>query len=469
MISGGITGAGAAKRFSAVRWGVAGNIVVAWLLTLPAAAAAGAAVYGITTLFGHGATGPIVISAVLLAVLGARAGPPPGAGRPGPGGLVSALAGIDGGALVKLLYTSAARRGVGGGRVLAGDLRRHPGRRHAPRGPRRPGRRLRGARHGGARAQRSRSRWSGWCSSPTRADARSAGARVRAGRGRARREPIPAAASRAMMPIASSAWRTVPALAPAPAPGVPAPAGSGWPAAAASRGIAARPRRRPVRRCRARSPARPAVRRLSALPGPGQAEAVRHHHEHRSGDRPGELGGEKARVRLRAAEQRRDDAEVGGGADQRHPDRVAAGGGGGGERVQAALQRARDRAVGQEHRLAEQHVAGRDRRRRARRPAGCRQPAPAAPLRARRRASLLARSFALAPAAQRVASHVSEHRQRRRGERQLHVPVAEVGAEDHGPGAERRKRAVVVTASSVISTALPTHHWQMAWIENSSR
>ena len=35
VISGAIMGAGAAKRISAVRWGVAGNIVVAWVLTLP--------------------------------------------------------------------------------------------------------------------------------------------------------------------------------------------------------------------------------------------------------------------------------------------------------------------------------------------------------------------------------------------------------------------------------------------------
>jgi PiT family inorganic phosphate transporter len=41
-ISGGVMGAGAAKRLSAVRWGVAGNIVVAWVLTLPAAAAVAA-------------------------------------------------------------------------------------------------------------------------------------------------------------------------------------------------------------------------------------------------------------------------------------------------------------------------------------------------------------------------------------------------------------------------------------------
>jgi PiT family inorganic phosphate transporter len=46
-ISGGVIGAGAAKRVSAVRWGIAGNIVMAWLLTLPAAAAIGALAYGI--------------------------------------------------------------------------------------------------------------------------------------------------------------------------------------------------------------------------------------------------------------------------------------------------------------------------------------------------------------------------------------------------------------------------------------
>lgn len=49
--SGGVMGAGAAKRLSAVRWGVAGNIVAAWLLTLPATAAIGAAVYGIASIF----------------------------------------------------------------------------------------------------------------------------------------------------------------------------------------------------------------------------------------------------------------------------------------------------------------------------------------------------------------------------------------------------------------------------------
>jgi PiT family inorganic phosphate transporter len=45
VVSGSVMGAGATRRLSAVRWGVAGNIVVAWLLTLPAAALVSAALY----------------------------------------------------------------------------------------------------------------------------------------------------------------------------------------------------------------------------------------------------------------------------------------------------------------------------------------------------------------------------------------------------------------------------------------
>jgi PiT family inorganic phosphate transporter len=41
-ITGCVMGAGASRRFSAVRWGIAGNIAVAWVLTLPAAAFVGA-------------------------------------------------------------------------------------------------------------------------------------------------------------------------------------------------------------------------------------------------------------------------------------------------------------------------------------------------------------------------------------------------------------------------------------------
>jgi PiT family inorganic phosphate transporter len=68
-ISGAVMGAGAAKRLSAVRWGVAGNIVVAWVLTLPAAATIGAVVYGVTRAFGTGAAGPIIVSGSILVAL----------------------------------------------------------------------------------------------------------------------------------------------------------------------------------------------------------------------------------------------------------------------------------------------------------------------------------------------------------------------------------------------------------------
>jgi inorganic phosphate transporter, PiT family len=75
VISGGVMGAGAGKQVSAVRWGVAGNIVAAWLLTLPAAAAVGGATYGFSQLFGDGAAGPVIISAlgiVAIALVFAR-------------------------------------------------------------------------------------------------------------------------------------------------------------------------------------------------------------------------------------------------------------------------------------------------------------------------------------------------------------------------------------------------------------
>jgi len=67
VISGGVMGAGAGKKVSAVRWGVAGNIVAAWILTLPAAAAVGGATYGFSQLFGDGAAGPVIISALGIA------------------------------------------------------------------------------------------------------------------------------------------------------------------------------------------------------------------------------------------------------------------------------------------------------------------------------------------------------------------------------------------------------------------
>ena len=50
-ITGAIIGVGAARRVSAVRWGLAGNIVIAWFLTLPAAAIISALTYFVTSLF----------------------------------------------------------------------------------------------------------------------------------------------------------------------------------------------------------------------------------------------------------------------------------------------------------------------------------------------------------------------------------------------------------------------------------
>jgi PiT family inorganic phosphate transporter len=46
-ITGSIVGVGSAKRFSAVKWGVAGRIVWAWVLTIPAAAIIASIAYGV--------------------------------------------------------------------------------------------------------------------------------------------------------------------------------------------------------------------------------------------------------------------------------------------------------------------------------------------------------------------------------------------------------------------------------------
>ena len=45
VVSGAVMGAGSTKRLSAVRWGVAGNIVCAWLLTHPGRRVVAAALY----------------------------------------------------------------------------------------------------------------------------------------------------------------------------------------------------------------------------------------------------------------------------------------------------------------------------------------------------------------------------------------------------------------------------------------
>ncbi len=51
-ITGAIVGVGASRRLSAVRWSIAGRIVIAWVITLPAAAAIGASFYWLAGLVG---------------------------------------------------------------------------------------------------------------------------------------------------------------------------------------------------------------------------------------------------------------------------------------------------------------------------------------------------------------------------------------------------------------------------------
>ncbi|MDB5059936.1 MAG: phosphate transporter [Chloroflexi bacterium] len=49
VVNGALMGVGATRRFSAVRWGVAGNIVFAWVLTLPAAGLLGFLAYPVAS------------------------------------------------------------------------------------------------------------------------------------------------------------------------------------------------------------------------------------------------------------------------------------------------------------------------------------------------------------------------------------------------------------------------------------
>jgi hypothetical protein len=65
-ITGAIVGVGATRRLSAVRWGVAGRIVWAWLLTIPAAAVVAAVTYAVTV--SAFAVAALVVAAVAVAV-----------------------------------------------------------------------------------------------------------------------------------------------------------------------------------------------------------------------------------------------------------------------------------------------------------------------------------------------------------------------------------------------------------------
>ena len=64
VATGSILGTGLGKKGAEVRWGVAGRMVVAWVITLPAAAIVGGLCHLIA-----GALGPNVGTAVVLAIL----------------------------------------------------------------------------------------------------------------------------------------------------------------------------------------------------------------------------------------------------------------------------------------------------------------------------------------------------------------------------------------------------------------
>ncbi len=90
-----------------------------------------------------------------------------------------------------------------------------------------------------------------------------------------------------------------------------------------------------------------------------QSEPGRHHDEYRAVDDAAELGGEKPGVGLGAVEQDGHDPEVAPRGDQGDLHRVAGPVGGGTERKQPPLKRRGHPAVGDEHVLAEEHVARR--------------------------------------------------------------------------------------------------------------
>ena len=74
VVSTAIMGVGCTKRFSAVRWGVAGNIVIAWFLTLPAAALVSGVVY---LARGTASGSPLMRGRSRLIGLRSRLSPPP--------------------------------------------------------------------------------------------------------------------------------------------------------------------------------------------------------------------------------------------------------------------------------------------------------------------------------------------------------------------------------------------------------
>ena len=71
-ITGSVMGAGASRRLSAVRWGVAGNIVAAWVMTIPCAGAVGALMELVTRLPAGDAIVFVLAAAIAWTAFAAR-------------------------------------------------------------------------------------------------------------------------------------------------------------------------------------------------------------------------------------------------------------------------------------------------------------------------------------------------------------------------------------------------------------
>ena len=70
IVSGAVVGSGAGRRLAEVRWNLAGQIVAAWVVTLPAAALAGGVVYEAVRHLGAAGAGPIVVAAAAVIAAG---------------------------------------------------------------------------------------------------------------------------------------------------------------------------------------------------------------------------------------------------------------------------------------------------------------------------------------------------------------------------------------------------------------
>jgi PiT family inorganic phosphate transporter len=67
VVSGAIFGVGAGRRLASVRWGLAGQMLLAWVLTLPSAAIVGALAARVAE---TGTTGTVVVGVVGAAIAG---------------------------------------------------------------------------------------------------------------------------------------------------------------------------------------------------------------------------------------------------------------------------------------------------------------------------------------------------------------------------------------------------------------